>query len=109
LEHILSKKWTLGPLDTDMLVMWHKLTYRLHGTSYELTSSLVVKGQGPEKTAMAHTVGLPLGMAVKRILTDQIKDRGTVIPITPEWYEPLLDELREHGIVFHDVLRTLPN
>ena len=108
LEHILSKKWTLGPLDTDMLVMWHKLTYRLHGTSYELTSSLVVKGQGPEKTAMAHTVGLPLGMAVKRILTDQIKDRGTVIPITPEWYEPLLDELREHGIVFHDVLRTLP-
>ncbi len=109
LEHILSKKWTLGPLDTDMLVMWHKLTYRLHGTSYELTSSLVVKGQGPEKTAMAHTVGLPLGMAVKRILTDQIKDRGTVIPITPEWYEPLLDELREHGIVFHDVLRTLSN
>jgi saccharopine dehydrogenase (NADP+, L-glutamate forming) len=109
LEHILSKKWTLGALDTDMLVMWHKLTYRLHGTSYELTSSLVVKGQGPEKTAMAHTVGLPLGMAVKRILTDQIKDRGTVIPITPEWYEPLLDELREHGIVFHDVLRTLSN
>jgi saccharopine dehydrogenase (NADP+, L-glutamate forming) len=109
LEHILSKKWTLGPLDTDMLVMWHKLTYRLHGTSYVLTSSLVVKGQGPEKTAMAHTVGLPLGMAVKRILTDQIKDRGTVIPITPEWYEPLLEELRDHGIVFHDVLRTLPN
>jgi saccharopine dehydrogenase (NADP+, L-glutamate forming) len=109
LEHILSKKWTLGPLDTDMLVMWHKLTYRLHGTSYELTSSLVVKGQGPEKTAMAHTVGLPLGMAVKRILTDQIQDRGTVIPITPEWYVPLLQELREHGIVFHDVLRTLPN
>ncbi len=109
LEHILSKKWTLGPLDTDMLVMWHKLTYRLDGTSYELTSSLVVKGQGPEKTAMAHTVGLPLGMAVKRILTDQIQDRGTVIPITPEWYVPLLQELREHGIVFHDVLRTLPN
>ena len=109
LEHILTKKWTLEPLDTDMLVMWHKLTYRLHGTAYELTSSLVVKGQGPEKTAMAHTVGLPLGMAVKRILTDQIKDRGTVIPITPEWYEPLLHELREHGIVFHDVLRTISN
>jgi saccharopine dehydrogenase-like NADP-dependent oxidoreductase len=108
LEHILSKKWTMGPLDTDMLVMWHKVVYQLHGKTHELTSSLVVKGQGPEKTAMAHTVGLPLAMAVRRILKDQATQKGSVIPIQPEWYNPLLEELREYGIVFHDVTRVLP-
>jgi hypothetical protein len=98
----------MGPLDTDMLVMWHKVIYQLHGITHELTSSLVVKGQGPEKTAMAHTVGLPLAMAVRRILKDQVTQKGSVIPIQPEWYNPLLEELREYGIVFHDVTRVLP-
>ena len=53
------------------------------------------------RTAMAKTVGLPLGMAVRRLATGQLRQRGVVIPTLPELYEPILDELAaEYGIDF---------
>ena len=102
LQHILEKKWTMQPDDIDMLVMCHKITYQKNGSKYIREMSLVVKGKNAAHTAMAHTVGLPLAMAVRRILEGKIKETGAVLPITSEWYTPLLLELAEYGIVFHE-------
>ena len=104
LEQILCKKWALEPGDKDMLVMWHKFIFREAGTRQNtlLTSSLVVTGDDPVHTAMAKTVGLPLGIAAKMVLTGQIKLTGTHIPTHPEIYEPVLSELNRHGITFRE-------
>jgi len=52
------------------------------------------------RTAMAKTVGLPLGIAAKLILTDEIKLRGLHIPTVKDIYEPVLRELEANGIRF---------
>ncbi len=102
LQFILEKKWTLGPADKDMIVMLHEIEYT-SGVSYKkMKSSLIVKGEDSLKTAMAKTVGMPLGIAAKLILSGKIKDTGVVIPFSQTIYEPVLAELEKFGIRFQD-------
>ena len=73
-----------------------------NGKKSNIKSTLVVKGQDNLHTAMAKTVGLPLGIAAKLILEEKIKETGLHIPVKPAIYEPVLKELEKHGIVFHE-------
>lgn len=100
LQRLLEKKWQLGPDDKDMLVMWHRFRYSLDGGSKELQASLVVKGLDTTYTAMAQTVGLPMGIAAKLLLNGRISDRGVLLPLKPELYDPILNELASLGIAF---------
>ncbi|PIF05299.1 MAG: saccharopine dehydrogenase [Draconibacterium sp.] len=104
LEHILKKKWLLHPEDKDMIVMWHCFEYREKGADKisKLSSSLVVKGENSEDTAMAKTVGLPLGVAAKLYLTGRFNLKGMFLPTIPEIYLPILDELENNGIQFKE-------
>ena len=69
---------------------------------HTITSTLVVKGEDHLHTAMARTVGLPLGIAARLILEGKIRLSGLHIPIVPEIYEPVLKELAEVGIQFEE-------
>lgn len=104
LEHMLKQKWQLLPDDKDMIVMWHKFKYRQKqsGNIFRKTSSLVVLGEDSENTAMAKTVGLPLAVAAKLVLTNRLKLSGMFIPNVKEIYEPVLNELETYGIAFHE-------
>ena len=98
------KKWSLKPDDKDLVVMWHKFNYidRLSGEEKILTSSMGITGENQIQTAMAKTVGLPLGIAAKLRLTGQLPLIGLYIPTIREIYEPVLAELRRHGILFRE-------
>ena len=98
LEHILNKKWQLKSGDKDFIVMWHQFTYKRNGETKRLRSHVTVEGEDEIKTAMAKTVGLPLGMAAKLLLQGKIKSRGVVIPVIKEIYDPILEELNTLGI-----------
>ncbi len=98
LQHILEKKWTLEPGEKDMIVMWHKFNYVEHGIPHEMNATLAVKGDDDLHTAMAKTVGIPLGIAVKNMLNGNITSPGVHIPNTKEIYQPVLKELEEFGI-----------
>jgi saccharopine dehydrogenase-like NADP-dependent oxidoreductase len=100
LQCVLEKKLPLKPDDRDMIVMLHEIEYVLNGTPHSVKSSLIVKGENSERTAMAKTVGLPLAIATKLILKGEITLTGLHIPTVAEIYEPLLKELKEHGIGF---------
>lgn len=100
LQFILEKKLPLKPGDRDMIVMLHEIDYTLNGTPGAVKSSLIVKGENSERTAMAKTVGLPLAIAAKLILQGKITLTGLHIPIVPEIYEPVLKELKQFGIEF---------
>ena len=103
LQHILMKKWNLEPNDKDMVVMWHKFGFELNGEKRMIEASMVKIGNNARDTAMAQTVGLPVGMATKLILNGTIHTPGVHIPIQKEVYEPMLEELKSHGIVFSEV------
>jgi saccharopine dehydrogenase-like NADP-dependent oxidoreductase len=98
LEHILNKKWKLKPEDKDLIVMWHRFVFEVEGKKKEIQASLIAKGDDATYTAMAKTVGLPLGIAAKLLVQGKIKSRGVVIPVNKELYDPILKELGELGI-----------
>ncbi|MBI2282701.1 MAG: saccharopine dehydrogenase NADP-binding domain-containing protein [Bacteroidetes bacterium] len=102
LQFILEKQWVLLPGDKDLVVMLHELGYEMDGAHYQVSSSLVVTGEDHIRTAMAKTVGLPLGIAATLLLEGQIRETGLHIPIIPAIYEPVLQKLQEQGIVFHE-------
>ncbi len=100
LQEALEKKLAMQPHDKDMIVMLHEIVYEIKGKKREIRSCLIVKGEDEKHTAMAKTVGLPLGIAAKLILLDKIKLTGLHIPVIPEIYEPILSELETNGIQF---------
>ncbi|GAA4273439.1 saccharopine dehydrogenase family protein [Aquimarina gracilis] len=102
LQKILMDKWTLDKGDKDMIVMYHKFGYELNGERKQIDATMVSIGEDQTYTAMARTVGLPVAMATLRILNKQITSTGVQIPIHKEIYEPILKELEEYGIVFHE-------
>ncbi len=102
LQFALEQKLALKPEDKDMIVMMHELEYSIDGKSYFVNSSLIVHGEDNFRTAMAKTVGLPIGIAARLILENKINLTGLHIPIVPEIYEPVIRELEEHGIRFHE-------
>lgn len=100
LQRILEDCWALRESDKDMLVMYHKFGYELDGKKQQIDAHMVALGKDRTYTAMAKTVGLPVGMATVGILNGKITTPGVHIPIQKEVYEPILKELEAYGIVF---------
>lgn len=102
LQAILMDKWSLKPDDKDMIVMYHKFGFELNGKKSQIDSTMVCMGEDQIHTAMAKTVGLPVAMATLAILNGKITTPGVLRPIAKEVYEPILAELKEYGIEFHE-------
>lgn len=102
LQEILEERWTLGPEDRDMIVMYHKFGYEIDGTHHQIDANMVVLGENPSLTAMSKTVGLPVAMAAIRILNGAVTTKGVQIPIHKEVYDPILKSLEANGIRFRE-------
>ncbi len=104
LQWLVETKLKMQPADKDMIVMLHEFEYELDGKNESLKSCLVVKGEDSLRTAMAKTVGLPLGIAAKLILNETLKLKGLHIPTVKEIYDPVLVELKKSGISFEETI-----
>lgn len=102
LQYILEDSWTLGSDEKDMIVMYHKFGYEIDGKKKQIDANMVVLGENQTYTAMAKTVGLPVAMAALQILNKKITTPGVQIPIRSEVYNPILAELKSHGINFKE-------
>ena len=102
LQFILEDSWSLNEDDKDMIVMYHKFGYELNGKQFQIDANTVVKGESRTHTAMAKTVGLPVAIATLAILNKKITTPGVQIPTQKEIYEPILEELKEYGVVFKE-------
>ncbi|MBE7639480.1 saccharopine dehydrogenase [Salegentibacter sp. BLCTC] len=102
LQKILMDKWSLAPDDKDMIVMYHKFGYELNGKKKQIDATMVHIGKDQAETAMAKTVGLPVAIATLKILKGEITSPGVQLPIKKEVYEPILQELEKHHIVFKE-------
>lgn len=100
LEYILRQVWTMLPQDKDLIVMYHKIGWEQNGKLFMVESSMGVEGENAKSTAMAGTVGLPLGIATKIVLQGNAP-KGVQRPMTKEWFDPILEELaRDFGVKF---------
>jgi saccharopine dehydrogenase-like NADP-dependent oxidoreductase len=95
------EKMSMEAGDRDMIVMHHEFLAKFPtGEKEFLTSTLVDYGVPGGDTSVARTVALPAAIAVKMILNGKIDLAGVHIPVAPEIYNPILDELEQMGIKF---------
>ena len=102
LQFALEKKLALQPGDKDMVIMQHEIEFEKRNNRYKSTSTLIITGEDDIHTAMARTVGLPLGIAAKLILNGAIVLKGLHIPVSKEIYQPVLEELKLHKVEFKE-------
>ena len=100
LQDLIIKKWKLKAKDKDMIVMRHEFEYKLNGKTKKRHSTLMMKGDDAQNTAMSKLVGLPLGIFVRRVMLGEVKQTGVRLPVSPEVYDPILEELKEYGLEF---------
>ena len=104
LQKIAESKLSLDSNDKDMVVMQHQFEYLIDDYTNVLHSSLIVFGDNQINTAMAKTVGLPVAISVKLILSGAINSSGVKIPTSKDIYLPVLNELEDNGITFIEEL-----
>ena len=107
LQKLLEDKWALQPGDKDMIAMQHKIEYKLGSSHKRITSSMVTIGKEAPHTAMSITVGTPVAIAVKLLLTGKLNVTGVHVPTKPEIYKPILDEMEDVGIKFVDEVEDI--
>ena len=94
------KRMSLGDDERDMIVMHHEFIVHNKENKEYITSTLVDYGIPNGDSAVSRTVALPAAIAVKMILNEEIVITGVHIPVLPEVYNPILDELEQVGIKF---------
>jgi saccharopine dehydrogenase (NAD+, L-glutamate forming) len=102
LEKLMVRKMSLSEDDKDMLVMYHEFEFEHKGKAKKIVSSMINIGEDQTYTAMANTVGLPVAIAAKMILNEELLSKGVTLPISKDIYEPILSELSTRGIVFNE-------
>lgn len=105
---LIVEAWPLNPDDKDLVVMLHSFQYSdSNGKKFRKNAWMGLKGDDSLHTAMAKTVGLPLGIASKLILNSCISQKGLVLPHRSDIFIPVLKELSEFGIDFQQTIYPL--
>jgi len=100
-------KMLLDKSERDMIVMHHEFIAEYPSKKEYITSTLLDYGIPDGDSSIARTVALPAAIAVKMILHGAINITGVHIPVTPEIYNPILDELEGLNIVFDKKIKAL--
>jgi len=96
---LMIEKMMITGDDRDMVVMMHifKAVYP-DGTAEVIKSRMLDFGSLKTDTSIARTVALPAAIAVEMILNHEINVTGVHIPVIPEIYNPILDNLEKLNI-----------
>ncbi len=97
---LLQKKLAMDKNDLDLIVLYHEFFADFGDHKEKITSLLVDTGIPRGDSAMSRTVSLPAAIAAAMILEGKIRINGVHIPIQPEIYNPVLDELESMNLKF---------
>lgn len=97
---LLQKKLQMEEDDLDLIILHHQFVAEYKDHEEYITATLNVTGEPHGDSAMSRTVSLPAAIGVNLILQGKIDLTGVHIPVKPEIYEPVLQELEEMGIKF---------
>jgi len=96
-------KMPYAPGERDMLVMKHTIVAEFpeQKKRQTITSTMIDFGIKAGDTSMSRTVSLPVAIATRLVLEGKYKHlSGLQLPLSNQFYEPILKELAELGIRF---------
>lgn len=102
LNALMLGKMSLDKNERDMVVTHHEFIAEYPSRKEYRMSTLIDYGIPNGDNSVARTVALPAAIAVKMILQGDISMTGVHIPVIPEIYNPILDELEKKGIKFKE-------
>jgi len=102
LSVVMQQKMMYAEREKDMIVMHHDFIADYGDRAERITSSLIDFGIPGGDSSMARTVSLPAAIATRMVLDGTITLRGVHIPVKPEVYNPILDELATMDIALKE-------
>jgi saccharopine dehydrogenase (NADP+, L-glutamate forming) len=102
------EKMPYEPGERDMIILYHHFIAEYPGgRKEEITSTLIDYGIPDGDSSMSRTVSLPVAVGARMILEGRFDKPGVWVPVIPELYNPILDELETLGIRCEEKSRTL--
>lgn len=95
---VMISKMMIGVDERDMVVLQHTFVAAYGDKKEVIRSTMVDYGTQQTDTSIARTVALPAACGVDMILQGQISATGVYIPVIPEIYNPILDQLETMNI-----------
>jgi saccharopine dehydrogenase (NADP+, L-glutamate forming) len=93
------EKMPYEPGERDMIILYHHFIAEYpDGKKEEITSTLIDYGIPNGDSSMSRTVSLPVAVGARLILEGRFRKPGVWVPVIPELYNPILDELEKLGI-----------
>jgi saccharopine dehydrogenase (NADP+, L-glutamate forming) len=96
------EKLRYAPGERDLLILRHEFEAAYTDRIENITSTMIDFGIPNGFTSMARTVGLPSAIGVRLVLEEKIGLTGVQIPVVPEIYEQVLNELEALGVHFEE-------
>ncbi len=91
---LMYEKLSFRPGERDMIVLVHNFRAEFpDGRREQIASQLIDYGIPHGDSSMSRTVSLPAAIGVDMILTGRIREAGVLRPVSPDIYNPILDEL----------------
>lgn len=101
------KKMPYAAAERDMLVMQHEFVATYPDRQEAITATMLDFGIPGGDSSMSRTVGLPAAIATRLILEGKIARKGVLVPVTPDVYEPVLEELDQLGIRLQETTQRI--
>jgi saccharopine dehydrogenase-like NADP-dependent oxidoreductase len=98
------EKMSYAEGERDMLVLQHTFVAEYPDRSERIVSTMVDFGIPGGDSSMNRTVGLPAAVVARFVLEGRFHQPGVVVPVMPELYEPVLEELGRLGISFTETV-----
>ncbi len=94
--------------ERDMIILYHNFIAEYPGgKKEEITSTLIDYGIPNGDSSMSRTVSLPAAVGSRMILEGKFSQPGVWVPVIPELYNPVLDELETMGIKCEEASKSL--
>lgn len=108
LASLMIEKLRYGAGERDMIVLQHEFLVRTEsGRSERIVSTLVDYGVPRGDSSMSRTVGLPAAIGARLVLEGKIRLAGVQVPVHPDIYVPILEELETLGVRFEEKRQAL--
>ena len=100
LVDLMLRKMSYAPDEKDMIIVHNEIVVEFPHRKEKRISSMLVEGVPGGYSAMAGAVSLPVAIAARRILEGKVKRTGVCMPVTPDLYQPILEEMSTFGFSF---------
>jgi len=98
--HLFKEKLVYKPGERDLILMKHEFIAEYSDRREYISSTLIDYGIPNGHTSMSRTVGLPVAITTRLVLEGKIKLTGLQLPIVPQLYNLILNELEKENIKF---------